>query len=146
METGARAGGSKGRRRLTFVDQLKKDSTQQETTELRTLIRRGAFFFFSLDILSLNWYLEQSAVQETWTKRKTNESGLFGEQKCLQEAFKYRQRDHLSQTMVKTCPFQMDQLVMFAEIISIYWRKLLLCSFFSWKAGEIIRASFAHPR
>ena len=29
---------SKGRRRLTFVDQLKEDATQQETTELRTLM------------------------------------------------------------------------------------------------------------
>ena len=29
---------SKGRMRITFVDQLKKDATQQETTELRTLM------------------------------------------------------------------------------------------------------------
>ena len=29
---------SKGRRRLTFADKLKKDATQQETTELRTLM------------------------------------------------------------------------------------------------------------
>ena len=29
---------SKGRRRITFVDQLKKDATQQETSELRTLM------------------------------------------------------------------------------------------------------------
>ena len=29
---------SKGRRRITFVDQLKKNATQQETSELRTLM------------------------------------------------------------------------------------------------------------
>ena len=29
---------SKGRRRIPFVDQLKKDATQQETSQLRTLM------------------------------------------------------------------------------------------------------------
>ena len=35
---------------------------------------------------------------KTRTKIITTELGLVGEQKCLQEAFEYRQRDRLSQT------------------------------------------------
>ena len=35
-------------------------------------------------------YGKQSALNETMTKRKTNELGWVGEQKCLEEAFEHR--------------------------------------------------------